>query len=257
MINQMLMPGRQAPVLYEACLDSTNRTLKELAARGAAHGTVVIAGRQTAGRGRLGRSFASPEGGLYLSILFRPACSLEQAAAVSALAALAVCRAVRSLSSAEPGIKWPNDVLLNGKKLCGILAESVLAADGPRLIVGIGVNANLRREDFPEELRQTAGSLLTETGKPVEIRTLAEGLIRELDALYAAWEADSRAPLAEYRRLCLSCGRDVLILRDGKSAPARALAVNEDYSLRVAWPDGGEEDIRFGEVSVRGLWGYV
>ena len=177
---ERLFPGRQAPVFYESCLDSTNRLLKEWAVQGAAHGTVLIAGRQTGGRGRLGRSFVSPEGGLYLSVLFRPACSLEQAASLSALAALAVCRAVRAVAAAEPGIKWPNDVVLNGKKLCGILAESVLGSDGARLVVGIGVNGNLRLEDFPEELRQTAGSLLTETGKRVDLRVLAERLIREM-----------------------------------------------------------------------------
>ena len=254
---ERLFPGRQAPVFYEACLDSTNRLLKEWAVQGAAHGTVLIAGRQTGGRGRLGRSFASPEGGLYLSVLFRPACSLEQAASLSALAALAVCRAVRDAAGVAPGIKWPNDVVLNGKKLCGILAESVLGSDGARLIVGIGVNGNLRLEDFPEDLRQTACSLLSETGKPVDLRALEERLIREMDALYAAWEADSLSLLKEYRGLCLTCGRDVRILRDGESRPAKALSVNGDYSLRVAWPDGREEDVRFGEVSVRGLLGYV
>ena len=249
---------REAPIIYEASLDSSNLYLKTLAERGAAQGTVVIAGQQSAGRGRLGRSFLSPKGGLYLSILFRPTCSLEQASSLSAMAAVAVCRAVKELTGLEPQIKWPNDVVLNGKKLCGILAES--AQEGPgrlRIILGIGVNISIRQEEFPPELRETACSLFTETGTAVEKRLLAQALIRELDSLYAAWLADSRAFLEPYRALCVNCGREVLILRRDGDRPARALTVNEDYSLRVAYSDGTEEDIRFGEVSVRGMLGYV
>lgn len=252
-----MVPGRSAPVFYESCLDSTNRLLKEMAAAGAENGAVLIAGRQTGGRGRLGRGFVSPEGGLYLSLLLRPEGPPERAASLSALAAVAVCRAVRAAAGVEAAVKWPNDVLLHGKKLCGILAESAVEAGKVRVVLGIGVNANLRREDFPEELRETACSLLTETGRPVDLDALAGELIRTLDTLTAAWAADAGAFLEEYRRLCVTPGREVLVLRGGAGRRALALAVNDGGSLRVRWPDGREEDICSGEVSVRGLLGYA
>lgn len=249
--------GRAAPVCFEPCLDSTNRRLKELAAGGAPDGTVLIAGRQTGGRGRLGRSFASPEGGLYLSVLRRPGCPPERTATLPAIAGLAVCRAVRELSGAEPGLKWPNDVILNGRKLCGILLESVAGPEGLRIVAGIGVNVNLRREDFPEELRDTACSLLTETGRETEILLLARRLTEELDGLYAAWLNGEKAWLEEYRRLCLSPGREILVIRGEERRPAWALSLGEDGALLVRYRDGSLEALRSGEVSVRGLMGYV
>ena len=254
---ERLFPERAAPVWFEPCLDSTNRLLKDLAAQGAESGTVVIAGQQTGGRGRLGRSFASPEGGLYLSVLLRPDCPLEQTVGIPPLAGVAVCRALRAVTGLEAKLKWPNDVILNGKKLCGILVESAVDAKGVRLFVGIGVNVNLQREDFPEAIRETACSILTETGDRIKVLALAEELIRQLDGLYEAWRLDSAAFLREYRRACVNLGREVLILREEKSLPAKALDIDDDYSLRVRYPDGSMENIRFGEVSVRGLGGYV
>lgn len=250
------MPDREAPIIYEQSLDSTNLFLKTLAERGAAEGTVVLASRQSAGRGRLGRSFQSPEGGLYLSMLLRPKCGLERASAVSALAGVAVCRAVKQRTGLEPKLKWPNDVILEGKKLCGILTESAVEGGGVRLILGIGLNVNTPRDAFPPELQNTACSLLDLTGHRIDGRDLCRTLIRELDSLYAAWQADSRSFLEEYRALCLNCGREVLIVR-GHNRQATALTVNDDFSLRVRYPDGTEEDIRFGEVSIRGVLGYI
>ena len=149
-------------------------------------------------------------------------------------------------------IKWPNDVLLHGKKLCGILTELVMDGEKPVVVLGIGVNVNTRAEEFPPELRQIAGSLYTETGQETEIPALARRLIRELDRLYAAWCDDAGCCLEEYRAACASVGRPVQILQNGGSRAAYALAVEEDFSLRVRYPDGAEEAIRFGEVSVRG-----
>lgn len=247
---------REAPIIYETSLDSTNLRLKTLAERGAEEGTVVITGRQTAGRGRLGRIFESPKGGLYLSMLLRPSCALEQVSNISALAAVAVCRAIREETGLQPGIKWPNDIVLNGRKLCGILVESSSEGAGCRLVVGIGINVNTAREAFPEELRAIACSVLTETGRETDNRKLSRQLVKELDALYAVWKEDSLFFLDEYRALCVNCGREVLVIRD-ENRSALALAVNDDCSLRVRYPDGREEDIRFGEVSVRGMLGYV
>ena len=242
---------RTAPILVLETVDSTNTRLKALAREGAAHGTVLLARQQTGGRGRRGRSFVSPPGGLYLSMLLRPGCEPARCSTLTPLAAVAVRRAVIACTAAAPEIKWPNDLQLAGKKLCGIMTEPLSDGEGPQVVIGIGLNGNTRREDFPPALRDTACSLRTETGHPVDLDALAERLIGELDGLYAAWCADACCCLEEYRAACSTVGREISLLQNGESRPARTLGINEDFSLRVRYPDGSCEDIRFGEVSVR------
>ena len=244
------MEGRTAPVIFEDCVGSTNTALKELAGNGAAHGTVLIARRQTGGRGRLGRSFESPAGGRYMSMLLRTALPPERTVTVTPLAAIAVCRAVERVCGLKPEIKWPNDVELGGKKLCGILTEMSAEETGARLVLGIGVNLNTSAEDFSPELRDTACSIYSRTGRKTDIAAFAGELIRELDTLFPAWEKDSRVFLPEYRRRCSTVGQDILMLQNGLSRPARAVGINDDMSLRVI-ASSGEMSLRFGEVSVR------
>lgn len=242
---------RQAPVFFQNLVDSTNTRIKQLAAQGAPDGTVYIAAAQSAGRGRNGRTFLSPPGGLYLSMLLRPGCSAEEALSITPMAAVAACRAVKQVCGLLCGIKWPNDVVLGGKKLCGILTEASTDKDGLFLVPGIGVNVNT--EEFPPELRPVAGSLFLHSGKKTELEDLARALIQQMDELYAAWKADKNAFLEEYRALCVNTGREVLV----GDRPAKALGIAEDYSLLVEYPDGTKENIACGEVSVRGLYGYV
>ena len=242
---------RQAPVFFQNLVDSTNTRIKQLAAQGAPDGTMYIAAAQSAGRGRKGRAFLSPPGGLYLSMLLRPGCPAEEALSITPLAAVAVCRAVKGVFGLDCGIKWPNDVVLGGKKLCGILTEASTDKDGLFLVLGIGVNLNT--EEFPEELRQVAGSVFLLSGKKTEPELFARELIGQLDELYAGWKADKNAFLEEYRALCINTGREVL----AGGRPAKALGIAEDYSLLVEYPDGTKENIAYGEVSVRGLYGYV
>ena len=242
---------RQAPVFFQNLVDSTNTRIKQLAAQGAPDGTVYIAAAQSAGRGRNGRTFLSPPGGLYLSMLLRPGCSAEEALSITPMAAVAACRAVKQVCGLLCGIKWPNDVVLGGKKLCGILTEASTDKDGLFLVPGIGVNVNT--EEFPPELRPVAGSLFLHSGKKTELEDLARALIQQMDELYAAWKADKNPFLEEYRALCVNTGREVLV----GDRPAKALGIAEDYSLLVEYPDGTKENIACGEVSVRGLYGYV
>jgi len=242
---------RRAPVYTLERVDSTNTRLKELARQGAPDGTLLIAREQTSGRGRLGRSFASPPGGLYLSMLLRPPRAAERCASLTPLAALAVRRAAAACAGVTPAIKWPNDLLLHGKKLCGILTELSGSAQAPQLIVGVGVNVNTAPEDFPEELRESACSLFGETGRRVALDALAQRLAAELDALYAAWLRDERSFLEEYRAACVTVGQEILVLQNGAGRPARALGIREDFSLEVEYADGSREALRFGEVSVR------
>lgn len=237
--------GRRVVCLEET--GSTNDVCKQLAREGAQEGLCVLAQRQTAGRGRRGRSFASPSGGLYLSVLLRPKAPPEALSRLTAWVGVAVCRGVEKAAGARPQIKWPNDLLLGGKKLCGILVERT----GETVVVGVGVNVDTTADQFGPELAQIATSLALQ-GVPTSRETLARALLDELDRMARAFPGAWEEYLAEYRRRCVTAGRAVSLVRDGAAVPARALGVNDDFSLRVRFPDGREEDVSSGEVSVRG-----
>ena len=243
-------------------VDSTNLRARQLAAEGAADGTVVVADCQTAGRGRLGRSFQSPGGqGIYLTALLRPALPPERLSPVTAMAGVAVCRAVERVCGVSPGLKWPNDPVLEGKKLCGILTELSLEGETGRvqdLALGIGINVSQRMEDFTPEVREVAVSLTQALGRPVSRPALAAEVIREVDRLYAALMAGNREPyLLEYRRRCVNLGRAVRLLGPDGTEEAEALDIDEDFGLVVRAADGAVRAVRSGEVSVRGLYGYT
>ena len=240
-------------VLRYDTVDSTNNVCKALAAQGLDN-TAVIARAQTAGKGRLGRSFQSPEGGLYLSVLWRN-CPAEQLLTVTPLAAVAVCRAVESLCDTDCGIKWCNDVVLAGRKLCGILTESQLRPDGSAewLVVGIGVN--VAQTAFPSDIADTATSLAL-CGYEVDRDALAEAILEELDGLRAGLERPE-AWRTEYRARCVNMGKAVQALRGGEARQARALDIDGEFGLTVEYEDGSRETVRSGEVSVRGLYGYI
>ena len=236
--EKMTVPVRTAPVLFEEETASTMTRLKERAAE-LPHGAVLWSRRQTAGKGRSGRSFASPEGGLYYSMLLRYTKPDERLLAVTPLAAVAVVRALRKHSGIETEIKWPNDILLNGRKLCGILTESVTGAGGMQIIVGIGINVNTK--EFPEELRNIACSVFQETGKTEDVGELAEILTEQLDEAYAELPLFSPEDLEEYREKCGTIGRKI-------STGGIAKRIGDDFSLITQMPDGTEKEIRFGEI---------
>lgn len=246
--------GRKLLCLEET--DSTNTYLKRLSASGSADdGTVVIASRQTAGRGRRGRSFESPEGlGLYLSVLLRPMLSPERLLPVTALTGTAVCNAIEAVSDFRPNLKWPNDLLLNGKKICGILAETVpIAGEPPALIIGIGVNVLHRPEDFSPAVREIASSLFHELGQPISQPALAAAEIAALDEMYhVLLSGKLGAWLETYRRDCITLGREVQILHNnGEREQVTALDIDEQFGLIVRRPDGTRTVVRSGEVSIR------
>ncbi len=240
---------RAAPVYYVACCPSTNGQLKELAGQGATKGTVLIAGSQSEGRGRMGRSFTSPEGGVYLSMLLKPSLN-ERAPQLSTLAALAVRKALLDCCDTGADIKWPNDLLLDGKKICGILAESVIFGQELSVILGVGVNLNTEAEAFPPELCEIAGSLYSLRGKKYDLQEFAHRLVDELDSMYSRWEK-GESFAEEYRAACINLGRQVTLLRGDEQIYAKAVDIADDMSLVVIMPDGREEKIRFGEVSLR------
>ena len=252
--------GRKLVCLPE--VDSTNTRAKELALAGEPEGLVVVADCQTAGRGRMGRSFQSPRGkGVYLTALLRLELPPERLMIATALAGVAVCGAVEDVCGLSPGLKWPNDPVLNGRKLCGILTELSLEAETGRLqylVVGIGVNALQEAEDFSPEVAAIATSLAAELGRPVSRPALAAALIARLDRLRTALvSGDTEAYLAEYRRRCVNLGKRVRLLYPAGEDSGEAMDVDRDFGLVVRRDDGTVTTVRSGEVSVRGLYGYT
>ncbi len=204
---------------YET-VGSTNTELMTLARQGAAEGTVVLAGQQTAGRGRMGRSFQSPAGlGLYGSVLLRS--SPEDAPRIPALAATAVRRAIRRSCGLSCGIKWPNDLVLSGRKVCGILAEALPGPEGSLwVVVGIGINVCQRREDFLPELRETAASLSMIAGAEIDRAALETAFLEELEALRRELPQETAERRQEYGVACLNLGHRVRVLRPGREREA-------------------------------------
>lgn len=236
-------------------VDSTNDQLKRLAAQGAPHGTAAVADCQTGGRGRMGRSFDSKGGsGVYLSVLLRPRCTPDRLMTLTAQAAVAVRRAIGLAAGVLPGIKWVNDLVLGERKICGILTELSIEAESGLVsyaVVGCGVNCNRPAEDFPPELRQTAGSILSQTGRTTDRSLLAAEMIRQLSRLPELDWQD------EYREACVNLGREVRILRPDREQQGVAEDIGPQAELLVRLPDGSLETVNAGEVSVRGLYGYA
>ena len=252
--------GRKLVCLAE--VDSTNTRAKELAMAGEPEGLVVVADCQTAGRGRMGRSFLSPPGkGIYLSALLRPHLPPERLMSVTAMAGVAVCGAVEEICGLAPGLKWPNDPVLNGRKLCGILTELSLEAETGSLqylVVGIGVNVLHGPADFSPEVAAIATSVAAELGHPVSRPALAAALIARLDQLRGALlSGDTGGYLEAYRRRCVNLGKRVRLLTPGGEESGEAIDVDRGFGLVVRRDDGSVYTVRSGEVSVRGLYGYT
>ncbi len=242
-------------------VDSTNSEVKRRAAGGAPEGLAVLSDEQTGGRGRRGNSFQSLRGkGLYCSVLLRPACPPEELGQLTAWTAVAVCRAIQSFCGAVCGIKWTNDLILGGRKVCGILTELELEAESAAalsVVLGIGINVGQTSADFGPELSPVATSLAQELHRPLRRAELAVRLLHALDELYAVFPAGKADYLAEYRRRCVTTGHQVALLQGGNRHPAFAEAVDDAFALVCRLPDGRRQTITAGEVSVRGLLGYV
>ena len=259
-LGETKLVGRKL-VCFES-VDSTNSYLKRAASQGVVDGTVAVADEQTGGRGRRGRSFESPAGkGLYLSALLRPPVEPNHLLPITGFCAVAVCNAIERVAGVRPRIKWANDLVLGERKLCGILTELSMEGESGALqyaIVGIGVNVTQTEEDFAGELENIATSLYLQTGEPVSRASLAAAIIEELDALYMALLRHRMQPyLDAYRQDCLTIGREVQLLWEAVHEKVLATGVDDELGLQVLRASGATETIRTGEVSVRGLYGYV
>ena len=242
-------------------IDSTNTECKRQAMAGVPEGLAVLAEEQTAGRGRAGRSFQSPRGGgLYLSVLMRPALELWEVSNMTAWVAVAVCDAVEEVCGVRPQIKWTNDLVLNGKKLCGILTELGLESETHRLdylVTGVGLNVNQKAADFEGEVRDIATSLCMELGHPIRRADLAGAILKKLDEMYVQFPHNKTRYLEQYRKDCITLGKQVQLITPASRRQAVALDIDEEFRLVVELPDGSREALSTGEVSVRGMYGYV
>ena len=227
---------------------------KELAEEGHPSGTFVVADQQTAGKGRRGRSWDSlPGTGIYMTLMLKPDINPNHASMLTLVTAMAVANAMHRVTGAEALIKWPNDIVINGKKICGILTEMSAQFDYINHIV-IGIGINVHNESFPEELQDHAGSLLLECGKRVHRADLIEAFLR-LYAIYLQTE-DLSALQEEYDQLLVNRGRQVRVLDPKEPFEGKAMGITKKGELIVdTWES--RKLVSSGEVSVRGIYGYV
>ena len=233
--------------------DSTNALVREKANAGEKEGFTLIANEQTAGRGRMGRSFYSPEGtGAYLSLLLRPdRCPAGQAVRITTTAAAAMCQAIESVCGEKPGIKWVNDIFVRGRKVCGILTEGSFGLESGLLeyaVLGVGINVYEPEGGFPAPLADVAGALLDHRADDFKNRLVAAFLNR-LMAFYRS--GDPAAALEAYRHYSLVVGREVTVHAASGDRRALVLGIDDECHLDLRYDDGTEANLSCGEISVR------
>jgi BirA family transcriptional regulator, biotin operon repressor / biotin---[acetyl-CoA-carboxylase] ligase len=244
--------GRDIRVFQETT--STNDVVDKLGRDGVKEGVVVFAESQTKGRGRLGRNWVSARAkGLWFSVLLRPPLAPESATQITVASATAMARAIRNVSGLPAEIKWPNDILVNDRKICGILTEMTAELDKINYIVlGIGVNANFAPSDFPADLRKTATSLAIEAGRPFQRSEVALAILTELDRDYARVRSGQFEALAdEWESSCTTIGRNVEIACGQRIVHGRAESLDPAGALLVRTQHGHLERIIGGDVTLR------
>lgn len=252
-IRRLLGPGMEdIEIDLREEVSSTNTVLKELAEQGKPEGLVLIAKRQSRGKGRLGRSFYSPEGsGLYMSILLRPGLAAEDSLFITTAAAVAVAGAVSAVTGRQAMIKWVNDVYLEGKKICGILTEAAIDFENNGLnyaVLGICVNVQEPPEGFPPEISEVAGALYRYDA-PVDTRTrLAAEILNRFFGFYRA--LPERGYMGEYKKLSLLTGLDITFQQGRESWEGKVLGIDDEARLIVRLASGEEKSFGAGEVSI-------
>ena len=245
-------------IYYFDSIDWTNTKAKELAEEGHPSGTLVVADRQTAGKGRRGRSWESPTGiGIFMTLMLKPEINPNNASMLTLVAAMATTRAIRRVPGVPAMIKWPNDIVMNGKKVCGILTEMSAQFDYINHIV-IGIGINVHNEDFPEEIAKTASSLYLESGQHIHRASLIEAFLEEFEDVYAEYlkTEDMEGLQKEYDAMLVNRGRQVRVLDPKEPFEGKAMGITKKGELIVdTWES--RKLVSSGEVSVRGIYGYV
>ena len=246
-------------ILYFDETDSTNTEIKKAAEKDAPHGTLAVADYQSMGKGRRGRSWAAPHGvGIWMSLLLRPELPPTCASMLTLVAALAVADGIREVCDLEAKIKWPNDIVVNGKKVCGILTEMSTELECINYIV-TGIGINVANHEFPEEIRDVATSLYLETGKEVRRSQLIAAIMRAYEGYYDKFmkNQNMKSLMDVYNSRLANCGTQVRVLSPGNEYTGMALGIDEMGELLVRTEDGKVCKVISGEVSVRGIYGYV
>jgi len=249
--------GKQ--VVYFDVTDSTNTQARICAENGAPHGTLVVADMQEGGKGRRGRSWVSPAGeGIWMSVLLRPEIQAVSASMLTLVMALAAERGVREVTGEQSLIKWPNDLVLNKKKICGILTEMATEQlEIKYVIVGIGINVS--QKEFPEELRSSATSVFLETGKKFDRCEIIAAIMDALEDYYETFvkTEDMSGLLELYNEKLVNLDQEVCVLAPEGDFRGVARGISRTGGLLVEREDGKEVEVISGEVSVRGVYGYV
>lgn len=240
-------------------VDSTNNVAKKMAEEGAPHGRLVIAENQNAGKGRRGRTWSSPEGtGIWMTFILRPQISPQAASMLTLVAAMAVRKAIYLETGLETVIKWPNDIVAGGKKICGILTEMSAELEWINyVVVGVGINANIRK--FPDEISDKATSLILETGRTVDRSRMVSAYGNAFEEYYNRFlETGNLALLKdEYNSSLANFHNQVRVLDTAGEFVGISKGINDAGELVVTDDEGTERIVRSGEVSVRGIYGYV
>lgn len=240
-------------------IDSTNVIAKAKAREGAAEGAVFIAESQMGGKGRLGKVWESPSGtGIWMSLVARPEISPRDVSGITLVAGLAICKAIREVTGLPAYIKWPNDIVVNGRKVCGILTEMSAEMDRVNyVIIGIGINVNTSK--FPKELQEVATSLKIESGIEYSRKDIVAKVLMFFEQDYEKYiQGESlHGILEEYKVLCITLKNEVSIINKDQSYRARPVDIDGTGALIVVREDGTKETITSGEVSVRGIYGYI
>jgi BirA family biotin operon repressor/biotin-[acetyl-CoA-carboxylase] ligase len=246
-------------IIYYESIGSTNSKAKELAERGLEHGTVIISEEQTTGRGRLGRDWVSPKyKGIWMSTILRPNITTQNISQITLIGAAAVQKAISKMGI-KAGIKWPNDIVLNCKKVCGILTEMSGEIDHINyLIMGIGINVNLEEEDIPKELKNVATSLLIESGKYIDRKVLLANVLNIFEELYSDFilNGNIKETIEICRENSMLIGSEIQLINRGKVTIAKAINISDSGELVIENHSGNLEYIVSGEVSIRGIHGY-
>lgn len=251
-INGLNTKHLRIAVVHERKVRSTQDQAKSLASDGALEGTTVIADEQTAGKGRAGRRWYSPKGGVWLSLILRPTVTIEKAPLIGLLAALSTINAIKVDTGLDASIKWPNDILFQGRKVGGILSQSSIKGDSlSYLVLGIGVNLNFRKENLPNKVQSGATTLMDEVGKRIDKDAFIRDILLAFDSLYQSFlESDSDAILREIESRMEIVGRMISVKTAHGKESGRAVGLAANGALRMLFPDGSEKSFYAGDVSL-------
>lgn len=246
-------------VKYFSCIDSTNNYAKKIAEAGAENGTLVIADMQDGGKGRRGRTWSSvSKTSVAMTLVIRPQMRPEMASMLTLVMGMAVARSCRELYQVDARIKWPNDIVVNGKKLCGILTEMSTELGAINyLVIGAGINSNMKF--LPDEIKDVATSLYLETGREIQRAELIARCLKHFERYYEIYTVtnDMSQLMDEYNELLVNRNGSVRVLDPRGEYDGISLGINQKGELQVIKEDGTQESVYAGEVSVRGIYGYV